>query len=82
MSITKEFEERRIRADEFIGTTRVYGANDVRALLAHARALEAMLENVQWSYGGDECPICYRSSVYDYAKHTPDCQLAKLLEGV
>lgn len=74
MSITKNFEQRHFRG-EYIG----YHERDVEALLAHARALEAMLKELEWSalpnYWGLICPICKGT------KHTPDCALNKLLEG-
>lgn len=49
-------------------------------LLAHARALEAMLRKHEWSaivYGVAGCPNCMRQV---HQGHLPDCQLAKLLE--
>lgn len=55
-----------------------YWSSDVNRLLAHARALEAMLtatgsNNV---YG---CPTCGKLVNYS-GGHSPDCALAKLLE--
>lgn len=77
MSITKGFEERGLRQPPF------YRDTDVHALLAHTRALEEKLKCLEW-LGDDEgdmgtCPIC---GTAEFQGHAPDCQLAKLLEGV
>lgn len=84
MSITKGFEERRAFpvAD---GPARFYW-DDVGHLLRHARELEAMLKKHEWAatLGPDRdaaCPECGEWAGLG-GKHAPDCQLAKLLEGV
>lgn len=78
MSITKEFEKRRLEIDNW---NRGYMEKDVEALLAHARSLEAMLKKHEWAeYEGTYyCPECL--GLRDEG-HKTDCQLAKPLEGV
>jgi hypothetical protein len=76
MSITSGFEER-----ESLGNSYYYH-EAVDQLLAHTRALEAMLKKHEWD-GRDAdldeaCLECGR--YYGFANHLPDCQLAKLLE--
>ncbi len=79
MSITKDFEKKKTRIGDYWVSEEAYKPDDVDALLAHARALEAMLKELEWSglpnYWGLICPICKGT------KHTRDCALAKLLEG-
>lgn len=76
MSITLDFENRAWKEPPFEDR---YSAHDVKQLLAHARALEAMLKKHEWSGGdaGGECIECGFGS-----NHAHDCQLSKLLEGV
>lgn len=72
MSITKDF-------NTAMGK---YSRQDVVELLAHARACESMLEKHEWSsiaWGVPGCPDCMNQ---EQQGHKPDCQLAKLLEGV
>lgn len=81
MSITKDFEKRLLRQPPF------YREKDVEELLAHTRALEAMLKKHEWNAGKDDqhpddcCPEC-KAFKYVPGGHKQDCQLAKLLEGV
>lgn len=82
MNITNDFEDCAILSgDHTLGET-MFRVADIVLLLAHARALEAMLKKVQWvTWVGDirYCPECEE---HDFVGHTPDCQLAKLLDGV
>ncbi len=70
MSITKDFS---IHCDSL---THTYPDFVVESLLAHARALEAMLKKHEWSEGW--CREC-RNDRPD--GHAPDCALARLLNG-
>lgn len=80
MSITKGFEERRTFPREN-GPAMFYW-DDVGHLLRHARALEAMLKKHEWADSEfSTCPECGHGESNGF-KHAPDCQLAKLLEGV
>jgi len=81
MSVTKEFEDHANKAGNFLSRAVVYSMVDVDRLLAHTRALESMLKKHEWASGdgGCECPECGELKQYD---HSPDCQLAKLLEGI
>jgi len=79
MSITKDFEAR-IQGKP--GLAPYYLVQDCAALLAHARALEALLKEHEWTLcdnGEWECPECGGRQA---GGHELDCQLAKLLEGV
>lgn len=68
MSITKDFEKTILY--------RGYRAEDVLALLAHARALEEMLRKHQFDQGGyGDCPECQCDQY-----HSPGCALAKLIK--
>lgn len=88
MSITNGFEDKRAWSD--VG--HVYSEIYVDDLLAHARALEAMLKkhefaNYDSEWGDSRCPECGGSkesmgNPEESIGHAPDCQLAKLLEGV
>jgi len=84
MSITHKFEERELRLDYGKSLTiHHYGVLDVRELLAHTRALEVMLKKHEWHRDGpnySHCPECHSGE--RYTGHSPDCQLARLLEGV
>lgn len=80
MSITNDFEDKRGFVDGHIG----YDLATVSELLAHARALEAMLKKHEWCLGVGQdhdaaCPECEEWKYF--GKHAPDCALAKLLEG-
>lgn len=84
MSVTVGFEERECGMKT--PGSRYYLPEDVNQLLAHARALEAMLKRVERvmfkdtkteAFSWVECPICNEERY-----HAPDCQLAKLLECV
>ena len=86
MSITKDFEKRRIPVpkEEWSehGTFKYWG-DDIEWLLKHTRALEAMLKKHEWSgsrdWGSASC--CLECDALELP-HEPDCPLAKLLEGV
>lgn len=54
----------------------MYSDQDVRRLLAHARALEEMLKEHEFDGYNCECLEC----LTEYPNHSPDCALAKLLE--
>lgn len=83
MSITTGFEERKTLAWEFTGGTHVYGVNDVDQLLSHTRALEDMLRKHEWTHwDGINDVFCRECHGNVPSGHKPDCQLAKLLEGV
>lgn len=75
MSITKDFEEKL----QTSGGHAYYHVHHVTPLLAHARALEGMLKKHEFTLEDFWCPEC---GGRDDFGHTPDCQLAKLLEGV
>jgi len=74
MSITSGFEESKN------ALTRTYPDFRVDALLAHTRALEAMLKKHEWTK--PYAPTCSECGMYESQGHAPNCQLAKLLEGV
>ena len=86
MSITKDFEVLLIHDPE---GGNYYNSIFVHALLAHTRALEAMLKKHEWQVipehadnrhpYSEECPECHQEKE---AGHSRDCHLAKLLEGV
>lgn len=90
MSITKDFEKKLERIGDYWSWEWAYKQDDVDELLAHARALEAMLkkhelvkENIDadgvcWDY----CPECREYFPIGKGVHKISCQLAKLLEGV
>lgn len=84
MSITKGFEGKLLRARNFVPDAKVFMSTDVKSLLDHARALEAMLKKHEWCiegiYTDSVCPECGGGRRLN--GHSPDCQLAKLLEGV
>lgn len=85
MSITKDFEKRNM-----VEVFERYTREETEKLLAHTRALEAMLkkhervkvsidkEDVCWDY----CPECREYFPNGMGMHKPDCELANLLEGV
>ena len=52
---------------------------DVEDLITHARALEAMLKKHEFS-GGDHSIWCPECKGYYADGHSPDCELARLLE--
>lgn len=83
MSITKDFEKRvKGVADEYT-LEYMFELKDVVELLAHARALEAMLKKHEWSDNGfDDELDCKECGCSELIGHSPDCQLAELLEGV
>jgi len=74
MSLTKNFEKRQ----GYDLPNYVYAYEDVAELLAHTRSLEAMLKKHEWG-SENRCLECY--AVIDLP-HTPNCPLAKLIEGV
>jgi len=74
MSVTRDFEER-ISWDDMNHSYFEY--DTVIELLSHARALEAMLKKHEFPENGD-CEECHEYR----GRHSQDCQLAKLLEGV
>jgi hypothetical protein len=85
--LTDGFERRVYDWTEFGDGDMVYSTPDVVALLAHARALEAMLKKHQWSGTGyyidiehpiSVCPECAERMV---DPHAPDCELARLLDA-
>jgi hypothetical protein len=82
MSITKGFEDHANKAGNYKDRAIVYSMVDVDKLLAHARALEAMLMKHEWADKSDDgtrwCPECYGGMTWE--GHSPDCQLAKLLD--
>lgn len=86
MNISHKFEMRFYSrlGDDVYG----YPSEAVTQLLAHTRALEAMLKKHEWhgfdhSLEIDACPeclaICYS---LEPIVHAPDCQLAALLRDV
>lgn len=80
MSITKDFEKRKKGTGSTFGD--YYFESDVAELLAHTRALEAMLKKHEWVTWVDDVRYCPECEEHDFVGHRPDCQLAKLLEGV
>lgn len=75
MSITNGFEDRHRGECEGVG----YADYAVAELLAHTRALEAMLKKHQRTVGG-VCPECLAWALD--VNHKRGCKLAKLLDGV
>jgi len=54
--------------------------SSVNALISHTRKLEAMLKKHEFSdndYMDNFCPSCYN---YEIEGHSPDCELARLIE--
>lgn len=85
MSITNDFEKKKTRIGDYWVSEDAYKPDDVDALLAHARALEAMLEEVR----DDVCDCAnlqlqYESYRPDRATSTIERleRLDKLIEGV
>lgn len=78
MSITKDFEAKEFDADNW---NKAYLSTDVTPLLAHTRALEAMLKKHEWAkydsdYGVSSCPECGADKpIYLPPRHAPNCQL-------
>ena len=88
MSITKGFEKR--RAFPVADGPAMFYWDDVGHLLRHARELETMLKKHEWDYHSDwsvwTCPECGGDKedigvLGQLVGHSPDCALAKLLEG-
>lgn len=75
VSITKDFETRQAGCMECGGAK----SEDIAELLAHARALDAMLKAHEFDGQETGDGTCISCGQYP---HTEDCQLAKLLEGV
>lgn len=71
--ITYGFEERAWVDDGF--NVHEWDLEEVRLLLEHARALEAMLIIHQYLDG-----YCVQCGENQYDGHSPDCALVKLLE--
>lgn len=86
MSITKDFETRPAGCME-CGGARI---EDVNALLAHTRDLEAMLKKHEWSsvewdgnyYDHEDKDACPECRGWKEKGHSPDCAIAKLIKGV
>lgn len=74
MSITKDFEEKAFDIDNW---NRGFIESDVKALLAHARALEAMLKKHRRDPWNEECPECGA-----YGECEPGCEIDRLLMEV
>lgn len=74
--ITDDFENNEMSAEDVLFDC--YPSSVVNKLLSHARALEAMLERVQFCHG-DSAEWCYicgsRINI-----HSTDCELARLIE--
>lgn len=80
MSITKDFESKIRESRYHLFPIAFWAEEDVRELLAHARALEAMLKGYMYAPGvWSNCSCCGKE---EGMGHFPNCQLAKLLEGV
>lgn len=85
MSITKDFEKKRFEIEHQPGySSYYYKSEDVDKLVAHTRALETMLKKHEWSArdGVDLDSACPECRGWECLDHEPDCQLAKLLDGV
>jgi len=78
MSITNNFEALPAGCMECGGPY----IKDVVALLDHARALEAMLKGFEWVDNEWDEKWCLNCGNPIESGHSPDCQLARLLEGV
>lgn len=57
-------------------------AKEIDKLLDHTMALEAMLKKHEWSGEESGWETCLECHGFKANAHAPDCQLAKLLEGV
>lgn len=84
MSITKDFEK---MAWGSHGDECSYDTDLVNELLAHTRALEAMLKKHQYAdKAPDNDPLCPECGALEpigsFHGHRPNCQLGKLLDGV
>ena len=82
MSITKDFEKRPKETALFAGHGEWFATEDVLRLLAHTRALEAMLKKHEWCENDTNWRHCDECGTSETSGHKPDCQLAKLIEGV
>lgn len=78
--LTDGFESKMMGSDDVFFDC--YSKQDVEKLLAHTRALEAMLKKHEWKWDGELadsfCLECGR--IKDHRGHTHDCELARLLE--